>query len=143
MEWVLIPSWLVFACGVGYIADERGYSGVGWTALSIFLSPLLAVVVLLSKPNLVELAINQEREDRRHQEILAALAKRNASAQSTEGKMSNANAQSADGKMSSDDQTIMDQFGITYSLSRYHLDDRRFMELSDAVKYAKLKQGKS
>lgn len=36
----------------------------------------------------------------------------------------------------SEQQAVMDQYGITFSQWRYHVDERRFMELSDAVKHA-------
>lgn len=73
MEIGLILSWLTFSGGVGYLAWERGYSAFGWTALSLVVSPLVAVVILLSKPNLVREAIYEQREKWKHQDKLAAL----------------------------------------------------------------------
>lgn len=42
----------------------------------------------------------------------------------------------------SEQQAKMAEYGITYSLSRYHLGERRYMNLSDAVKQAKLERDK-
>jgi hypothetical protein len=49
---VLFALWLVFAVVVGVAADHRGRSGFGWFLLSVFISPLLAVLFLIALPNL-------------------------------------------------------------------------------------------
>lgn len=40
--------WLLFAVVVGVIASSRGRSGFGWFFLSVFLSPLLTVILVLA-----------------------------------------------------------------------------------------------
>ena len=47
---IAIISWLVFAVVVGYVADQRGRSAVGWVVLSLLISPLIAGVFLLLIP---------------------------------------------------------------------------------------------
>ena len=71
---ILLLFWLVLSIGVGVLAAQRGRSGVGWALLSIVTSPLLGVILLVVNKDLVEEAAVRERETRRHDEKLAALA---------------------------------------------------------------------
>ena len=71
---IFVLLWFLFSIGVGFLAAQRGRSGVGWTLLSIVTSPLLAVIILLLTRDLVEEAAVREQETRRHDEKLAALA---------------------------------------------------------------------
>lgn len=49
----LFLFWFVGAVVVGIIANARGRSGFGYAALSLILSPVIAVVLVLALPNLV------------------------------------------------------------------------------------------
>jgi hypothetical protein len=49
MEFVLFYLICVFA--VGFIASQRGRSGVGWFLLALLISPLIAVIVLALIPS--------------------------------------------------------------------------------------------
>ena len=40
--------WVVFAVVVGVIASSRGRSGLGWFLISVFVSPLLGVILVLA-----------------------------------------------------------------------------------------------
>lgn len=62
MEVVVV--WALLAIGVGWLATERGRSGVGFCLLSVVLSPLIGLVVVLVLPNLVK----REEEQREKQE---------------------------------------------------------------------------
>jgi len=62
MEVVVV--WALLAIGVGWLATERGRSGVGYCLLSVLLSPLIGFVVVLVLPNLVK----REEEQRERQE---------------------------------------------------------------------------
>jgi hypothetical protein len=75
MEFVVIV-WLMLSAGVGYMASERGRSGFGWAAISIVTSPLLGFIIVLLTRDLVVEAANRERDELRHSENLAALARR-------------------------------------------------------------------
>lgn len=44
--------WLVFAVGVGLLAQQRGRSAVNWILISVFISPLLGFVILMMKKDL-------------------------------------------------------------------------------------------
>jgi hypothetical protein len=48
--WVVI--WLGLSVVVGVAASGRGRSGFGWFLLSLFISPLIALLVLLVLANL-------------------------------------------------------------------------------------------
>jgi Short C-terminal domain len=71
---ILVVLWLLLSVGVGYLASERGRSGVGWALLSILTSPLLGLIIVLLTRDLKVEASNREREEMRHREQLAALA---------------------------------------------------------------------
>ena len=57
---IAIISWLVLAVAVGYVADQRGRSAVGWVVLSLLVSPIIAGVMLLLVPR--NLAVLEERQ---------------------------------------------------------------------------------
>jgi hypothetical protein len=61
--------WLLFSGAIGYLANSRGRSGFAFFALSIFLSPLLGLVIVLATSNLKELEERdrQRREDHERQ----------------------------------------------------------------------------
>lgn len=42
--------WLVVAALVGWVAGQRGRSEIGWMALAFFLTPVLAILLLLCCP---------------------------------------------------------------------------------------------
>ena len=71
---IVVVLWLLLSVGVGYLASERGRSGVGWALLSILTSPLLGFIIVLLTRDLKVEASNHEREEMRHREQLAALA---------------------------------------------------------------------
>jgi len=56
MEIAVFAIWFVLAVFIAGAADSRGRSAFGWFVISIFLSPLLAVLLLLAFPN-----VRQER----------------------------------------------------------------------------------
>lgn len=65
--WIM---WIVFAVLIGFMADGRGRSGLGWALLSFILSPLLCFVILLVIPNLRQQEHQQDlarREEERRQ----------------------------------------------------------------------------
>jgi hypothetical protein len=45
--------WLGFAALVGYLAKQRGRSGLGWFALAVAVSPLVAFPLLMTRPDLM------------------------------------------------------------------------------------------
>lgn len=47
-------GWLIFSGVVAYIASSRGRLAFDYFLLSVLLSPLVGLVILLTKPNLVE-----------------------------------------------------------------------------------------
>ena len=63
MEFVFM--WVVFAVLVGFLADSRGRSGIGFFFVAMLLSPLLALAILLVTKNL---KIEQEAVAQRTQE---------------------------------------------------------------------------
>ena len=40
-------TWIVLAVAVGYFANERGRSGIGWGIAAAFFSTLLCFIILL------------------------------------------------------------------------------------------------
>jgi len=70
---IFLFLWLVLSIGIGYLASQRGRSGVGWTLLSLITSPLLGLLIVLLSKDLVEEEANREREAMRHREQMAAL----------------------------------------------------------------------
>jgi Short C-terminal domain len=70
---VVFAVWLMFAIGIGALASSRGRSGFGWGIFSFLFSPLLALLIILLMSDLKKDEENRAREDRRHQEQLAAL----------------------------------------------------------------------
>lgn len=46
----ILVTWLILGAVVGFIAAQRGRSGMGFFALSVLLSPLIGIVVLLATP---------------------------------------------------------------------------------------------
>jgi hypothetical protein len=48
----LFLFWFFFAIVVAVIATNRGRSGFGWFLLSVFISPLLSVILVLALKNL-------------------------------------------------------------------------------------------
>jgi hypothetical protein len=51
MDFLLILGWIPLSVLVGYIAKERGRSMVGWSIVSIFVSPLFAFIALMVVPD--------------------------------------------------------------------------------------------
>jgi len=49
--------WFFFAIVVGVAASARGRSGFGWFILAVFISPLLAVILLALFPSLKKEAV--------------------------------------------------------------------------------------
>src|SRR4051812_14614888 len=43
--------WIIFAAAAGFIASQRGRSGVRWFLLSIVISPLIAVIIVALIPS--------------------------------------------------------------------------------------------
>jgi hypothetical protein len=44
---LVIVAWVPLSVLVGWVADRRGYSGPGWFALGLLLSPFLAGLLLI------------------------------------------------------------------------------------------------
>ena len=65
----ILVVWLLFALVAGAAAAQRGRSFAGWTLVAIFLSPLLALILLVILPNVRE---QEARDLRRHRELIAA-----------------------------------------------------------------------
>lgn len=59
----IVVVWALLAIGVGWLATERGRSGVGFCLLSVLLSPLIGFAAVLVLPNLAK----QEEEERERQ----------------------------------------------------------------------------
>ncbi len=61
-------GWLIFSGVVAYIANSRGHLAFDYFLLSALLSPLVGLVILLTKPNLVEEAkktrLRREEQER-------------------------------------------------------------------------------
>lgn len=78
--------WLLFAIGVGVLANSRGRSGIGFFLLSVLLSPLLGLIVVLVMRDEKAAAEAEDRrrrsEEMRMEEVraLAAAASRGATA---------------------------------------------------------------
>ena len=70
----VVTGWVLFSGLVGFIASARGHSGVGFTFLSLLISPLITIVIVLCLPNKKQQAI----EAKRHQELLAVASGRAA-----------------------------------------------------------------
>ncbi len=45
---MILTVWLAFSIAVGAYAKKRGYSGLNWFLFSLFLSPLIGLVVVFS-----------------------------------------------------------------------------------------------
>lgn len=43
----MIALWILFSVGVGAIAANNGRSFLGWTALSLLLSPIIGLIAVL------------------------------------------------------------------------------------------------
>ena len=76
----LIVVWCIFAFAVAYVAKQRGRDNAMWFALSLVISPLLAMLALIAMPDLKAIAAEEKRrrdaEDaaqNRHDELIAAL----------------------------------------------------------------------
>lgn len=65
--------WCVMAVLVGIAADRRGRSGLGWSLLSLLISPLLAILFLLVMRNIAAEEERRRIEERRHIETIAAI----------------------------------------------------------------------
>jgi len=53
----MIILWIVLSIVIGVAATARGRNGIGWFFISIFLSPIIAVLLLLVFPNLKQEAL--------------------------------------------------------------------------------------
>ena len=47
----ILVGWLIFSFIVAIAAGSRGRSGIGWFILGIFISPILALILVLILPN--------------------------------------------------------------------------------------------
>jgi hypothetical protein len=50
MEPVVFVGWLVLAGLCGFIANQRGRSGIAWGVAAVLMSPVLAYLVLVAIP---------------------------------------------------------------------------------------------
>ncbi len=66
-----VIMWLVFAIGVGLLANSRGRSGFGFFVLSLLLSPLIGLIVVLV---MRDEKVAQENEQRRRRDEEMRLA---------------------------------------------------------------------
>ena len=72
--WII---WIILAIGVGYLANSRGRSGLGFFLFSLLLSPLIGFVIVLIMSNLVEEEAKERlrrRDHERHLESIRAIA---------------------------------------------------------------------
>ena len=53
---MILLFWIGFSAAVGTAANTRGRSGLGWFALALFITPLLAICFLLALPVVVRAA---------------------------------------------------------------------------------------
>lgn len=56
----ILISWLIFAGVIGFIATQRGRSGIGFFLLSALLSPLIGLIVLLATPGGTSVASHKD-----------------------------------------------------------------------------------
>lgn len=75
MEPLFFLFWFACAIGVGVLADSRGRTGFGWFLVAVVLSPLLAFILVLVCRDVKKEADANLREDRRHEEQMAALTR--------------------------------------------------------------------
>lgn len=47
---IVLVFWVIISIIVGVAANSRGRNGVGWFLVSVFLSPILALLFLLAFP---------------------------------------------------------------------------------------------
>jgi len=50
MELILVVAWVAAAIGIGWVAQSRGRSAVGWIVVSIVCSPVVAYALLVATP---------------------------------------------------------------------------------------------
>lgn len=67
-------TWLFFSLGIAALADSRGRNGFGFFVLSVFLSPLVGLIVVLAIRNLKADAIAAARREQDHQRQAQSLA---------------------------------------------------------------------
>lgn len=86
MEWLFL--WAALAIGVGFLANSRGRSGIGYFLLSVLLSPILGLIVVLVQRNLVDQLRQEEQrkaDQAAHVESIRAIAQSNAGAIRADG----------------------------------------------------------
>jgi len=55
-----LALWIIFCAVAGIIADNKGYSFIGFFLISLFLSPLIGIIIaLVQRPN--EAAVEDRR----------------------------------------------------------------------------------
>lgn len=76
MEFVFLV-WFLAAIACGVWANGRGRSGIGWFLFSVFLSPLLGLILVAVLPDLeekrLEEARREDRERKEHEKQLESL----------------------------------------------------------------------
>jgi len=70
---VLISLWLGLAAGVGFLANSRGRSGIGWFLFAVLLSPLIGLIIVLIMNNLVEEEAKERRRQQDHERQLESI----------------------------------------------------------------------
>jgi len=65
MELFIGILFIAFAIIVGILANNRGREGVAWGFISLFISPLIAGIILAVLPNLKEKEEKRKEKDRR------------------------------------------------------------------------------
>ena len=78
---IFLLIWLALGTGVAYLADSRGRSGIGFFLLSIFLSPLLGLIVVLVTEDKNVTAERDRQRRRDHERQLESIRAIAASAQ--------------------------------------------------------------
>ncbi|MFM1703648.1 MULTISPECIES: hypothetical protein [Aeromonas] len=76
MEAVSIVIVFVLCFMVGIYANKKGRSAALWTILSLFISPLISVVIVACLTDLRKIEEKREAEERRereHKEMMAAI----------------------------------------------------------------------
>lgn len=140
-----VVFWIILSFVIGYIADKRGRSGIGWLALSLAISPVITLILLVLLPSHAPktpatTTVSANRKTKRcplcaEDIMIEAMRCKHCGADLI------ASGENKDHvAVPSTSENDLDRYGIRYENGKFAYQDYRYDKAEDALAYARLKE---